>query len=62
MSGYISDENLERLRGSSSVIFDQLGRGSVVLLIDNPNFRGYWLGTNRLFLNALLFGPLIDVP
>ena len=62
MSGYISDENLERLRGSPSVVIDQLGRGSVVLLIDNPNFRGYWLGTNRLFLNALLFGSLIEVP
>ena len=62
LSGYISDANLDRLRGSPSAIVDQLGGGSVVLLIDNPNFRGYWLGTNRLFLNALLFGGLMDVP
>jgi hypothetical protein len=62
LSGYISASNLERLRGSPSVIADGLGRGTVVLLIDNPNFRGYWLGTNRLFLNALFFGRYVDVP
>jgi hypothetical protein len=62
LSGYISAQNLERLRNSPSAIVDQLGRGSVVLLIDNPNFRGYWLGTNRLFLNALFFGQHVSVP
>jgi hypothetical protein len=62
LSGYISARNLDRLRGSPSVIADQLGRGSVVLLIDNPNFRGYWLGTNRLFLNAVFFGRHMSVP
>jgi hypothetical protein len=31
-------------------------------MIDNPNFRGYWHGTNRLFLNALFFGRYINVP
>jgi len=62
LSGYVSDENAARLAGSPSVIADQLGRGSVVLLIDNPNFRGYWRGTNRLLLNALFFGDHIRAP
>jgi len=62
LSGYISDANRERLAGSPSVLVDQLGRGAVVLLIDNTNFRGYWRGTNRLFLNALFFGDQIRVP
>jgi hypothetical protein len=62
LSGYVSAPNLERLRGSPSLIADQLGGGSVVLMIDNPNFRGYWHGTNRLFLNALFFGSYINVP
>jgi hypothetical protein len=44
------------------VIADQLGRGTVVLLVDNTNFRGYWRGTNKLFLNALFFGDQIQVP
>ncbi|MDH3208745.1 MAG: zinc carboxypeptidase, partial [Gemmatimonadota bacterium] len=62
LSGYVSDENAARLAGSPSVVADQLGQGSVVLLIDNPNFRGYWRGTNRLLLNALFFGDHIRAP
>ncbi len=62
LSGYISGPNRERLEGSPSVLADRLGSGSVVLLIDNTNFRGYWRGTNRLFLNALFFGDHIQVP
>jgi hypothetical protein len=62
LSGYISAPNLDRLRGSPSLLVDQLGRGSVILMLDNPNFRGYWHGTNRLFLNALFFGRHVNVP
>ena len=62
LSGYVSDENEAALAGSPSVIADQLGQGSVVLLIDNPNFRGYWRGTSRLLLNAIFFGDLIRAP
>jgi hypothetical protein len=62
LSGYISDQNRAWLRGSPSVMADRLGGGAVVLLIDNTNFRGYWRGTNRLFLNALFFGNHIQVP
>ena len=62
LSGYISAPNLERLRNSPSLIADQLGGGSVILMLDNPNFRGYWYGTNRLFLNAVFFGRHVSVP
>jgi len=62
LSGYVSAENRERLRKSPSVVADRLGGGGVVLLVDQPNFRGYWYGTNRLFLNAVFFGGLITTP
>ena len=62
LSGYISPTNRELLRGSPSVLVDRFGGGTVVLLVDNINFRGYWRGTNRLFLNALFFGDQIQVP
>jgi hypothetical protein len=26
------------------------------------HFRGTWYGTNKLFLNALFFGPILTVP
>jgi len=62
LSGYATDIIRQRLSNSPSVIADRLGNGSVVLLIDQPNYRGYWYGTQRLFYNALFFGPLITLP
>ncbi len=62
LSGYISARNLDRIRGSASALTDGIGSGTVVLLLDNPNFRGYWFGTNRLFLKALFFGQHIGIP
>ncbi|WP_029034145.1 M14 metallopeptidase family protein [Salinimicrobium terrae] len=62
VSGYISEENLEKLPGTASIFVHGLGAGRVISFVDNPNFRGTWYGTNKLFFNALFFGPLIDVP
>ena len=63
IDGYISTDNLENyLKGSASLIVSPLGRGRVVMFADNPNFRGSWYGTNRLFLNALFLGSEINVP
>jgi len=38
----------------------RLGRGAVILILDDPAFRAYWLVTNKLFLNALFFGSLLE--
>ncbi|HSR70022.1 MAG TPA: M14 metallopeptidase family protein [Acidobacteriota bacterium] len=62
ISGYISQENLEKLAGTASLSVSGRGRGRIVLFVDNPNFRGFWHGTNRLFLNAVFLGGLIDLP
>jgi hypothetical protein len=60
LSGYISAENLGKLSKTASILVSNQGKGRVILFADNPNFRGMWLGTNKLFLNALYFGNLID--
>ena len=59
MSGYVSAENVDRIRGTAAIIATSRGRGTVVLMMDNPTFRGYWLGTQRLLLNALFFNEHI---
>jgi hypothetical protein len=59
-SGYISDENLEKLAGTASIIASDAGSGIVISMIDNPNFRAFWFGTNKLFMNAIFFGETID--
>ena len=63
VDGYVSENNMENnLKGSASLIVSGLGSGRVVLFADNPNFRGTWYGTNKLFLNAIFFGANISVP
>ena len=63
IDGFITQKNLEEnLKPSASLVVSKLGSGRVVLFADNPNFRGSWYGTNRLFLNALFLGDEIEVP
>ena len=61
-SGYVSDDNAEALAGTPALIAERSGKGSVILFADNPNFRGYWYGTNKLFLNAVFFSRAFDPP
>lgn len=56
ISGHISTENLQQIRGSAAILARRAGNGRVVLFADNPNFRAFWYGTNGLFLNAVFFG------
>lgn len=58
LSGYVNKENLEAIGGTASLITSRMGRGNVVLFADNPNFRGMWYGTNKLFLNAIFLGRM----
>ncbi len=63
IDGFITDANRDTyLKPSASLLVSSVGRGRVVLFADNPNFRGSWYGTNRLFLNALFLGNHINVP
>ncbi len=60
LSGYVSRENYKATKGSSAIIVTAAGRGRTICFSDNPNFRGFWFGTNRLFFNAIFFGDLIS--
>ena len=62
LSGYVSEANLKLLQGSAGVAVVAVGTGRAILMADNPNFRGFWHGTNRLFFNAVFFGPLAGPP
>lgn len=59
-SGYISDKNNELLAGTAGAVISRYGRGKVVSMTDNPNFRAFWYGTNKLFMNAVFFGHTIN--
>ena len=63
IDGFITKKNMEEfLKPSASLIVSKVGGGRVVLFADNPNFRGSWYGTNKLFLNALFLGDKIRIP
>ncbi len=60
MAGYCSEENIERFKGAASVVVKPVGKGRFILMADDPNFRGFWKATSRVFLNGLFFGELVD--
>ena len=53
IDGFMTEKNKEKLEKSVSLVVSKVGRGIAILFADNPNFRGSWYGTNRLFLNAI---------
>ncbi len=63
IDGYISELNRKKyIPGAASLIISDVESGRVILFADNPNFRGTWYGTNKLFLNAIFLGDNISVP
>ena len=58
-SGYISEENLEMIKGSVPFKVQKLGKGRVILFTDNTNFRAFWYGTNKFLMNAIFFGKIM---
>jgi hypothetical protein len=59
-SGWASKENLDAIKNSAAVVVNTVGSGRVINIADNPNFRGFWLGGTKLFINAIFFGRIID--
>lgn len=56
VNGYLSDANRARVAGSAFLLVAPLQQGNVVVFADDPAHRKYWHGTERLLLNAALFG------
>jgi len=59
-SGWVSRENLDAIKNSAAVVVNTVGGGRVISIADNPNFRAFWLGGSKLFMNAIFFGKNID--
>jgi len=57
VSGLVWEDMLEALPGKAYLIDERVGQGHIILYADDPNFRAYWDGLDRLFFNSILFGP-----
>jgi len=56
-SGYISRENKKKLSGHAFAGVQPTGSGNVIFLVDNTQYRMFWVGTARLMQNAVLLMP-----
>ena len=56
ISGYMSDANKEKIAGTSAMLVNDYGRGRVIFFVDDMNFRSYWYGTQKVFVNAIMYG------
>ena len=57
LAGFAYSDSLERLALTPYLVDERLGSGHLVLFLDDPNFRLYWRGLTRLFLNSILLSP-----
>lgn len=57
--GYAADELQQAIAHTASHMVVTKGRGKLILLVDNPNFRGYWYGTEKLIANAVFFSAFM---
>ncbi|XBQ15936.1 MAG: M14 family zinc carboxypeptidase [Oceanicaulis sp.] len=60
LTGYASDKRIGEIAGTPAVVTRRLGGGSVILMADNPVFRGTYPGTEKLLMNAIFFSGMID--
>ena len=56
MSGLVWPEAAQRIANSAYLTRERYGKGQIILFSGEPNFRGSSLGTNRLWLNAVVYG------
>ena len=60
VSGYVSKENYSRLQNSSVAGVSVFGQGRIIGFTDNLCFRAFWLGTNKIMMNAIFYGTTIN--
>jgi hypothetical protein len=59
-SGYMSAPRQKQLAQTAGMVVGAIGTGRVIGATDNPVFRAFWFGTDKLLANAVFFGPAIS--
>jgi hypothetical protein len=57
MSGLLWPEAAHRIANGAALTRESVGRGQIILFPDPPTFRAASLGTTRVFMNAVVYGP-----
>lgn len=59
LSGFLSDKNKKLLKDTPAVFAKPYNTGNIIIFADDMNFRSYWFGTSKLFMNAVFFNECI---
>jgi hypothetical protein len=57
VSGYAFPERAKRTAETSYIQDFRSGRGHIVLFAEDVSFRMFWLGLNRMLMNAVMYLP-----
>jgi len=57
IAGLFWDITKKRLEKKAYLTDESMGKGHVILFAEDPNFRAYWEGLSKLFLNGVIYGP-----
>lgn len=55
VSGYMSRHNRKLVKDAPAVFAKPYKNGNVIYFVDDMNFRSYWFGTSKVFMNAIFF-------
>jgi hypothetical protein len=55
-SSTVAVGRLESAAGSIALAVTRKGKGAVIVVLDEPVFRGFWQGSSRLLANAVFLG------
>jgi len=61
VGGYVSKKNIAKINNTAAILISQEGAGKVISFADDPTYRSYWHGTDRLLLNAIFFGYQVQL-
>jgi hypothetical protein len=59
LGGYSAPILATHISGTTAAIVEPMGDGVVIGFTDNMQFRGFWMGTNKLLSNAIYMSPLM---
>lgn len=60
LAGFTAPEYVDQIRQGASLIAHNQGQGRVIAMTDNPVFRGYFVGSGRILVNALFLAKAFN--
>ncbi|QFU20582.1 peptidase M14 [Shewanella eurypsychrophilus] len=60
ISGYLAKEYQRSFSNNPAIVLETRGKGAIVALADNLMFRNIWLGSEKIYANALYLVPALN--